>query len=219
MAQIFRRSTNTLARFSIVGGALLAGVLLTLLMVVVPRSPWVTDVGVIKEQVVPFSHKHHVSGLGIDCRYCHFSVEQTAFAGIPAVKTCMTCHSQIWTEAPILEPIRESWRTDKAIQWVRIHDLPDFVYFNHSIHVRKGVGCVTCHGQVDQMPLMWKENSLNMEWCLECHRQPEKFIRPRAYVFRMDWQPPSDQLALGESLIKEYHIDKSKMTNCSICHR
>lgn len=219
MAQIFRRSTNVLAKFSIVVGALVVGGLLSLLIFVIPRSPWVTDVGVAKEQVVPFSHKHHVGGLGLDCRYCHFSVEQTAFAGIPAVKTCMTCHSQIWTEAPILEPIRESWRTDKAIKWVRIHDLPDFVYFNHSIHVRKGVGCVTCHGRVDQMPLMKKENSLNMEWCIGCHRQPEKFIRPRAYVFRMDWQPPSDQLALGKSLIKKYHIDKSKMTNCSICHR
>jgi hypothetical protein len=218
MAQIFRRSTNTLAKFSIVGGGLLAGGLLALAMVIA-RSPWVNDVGAAKEQVVPFSHKHHVSGLGIDCRYCHISVEQTAFAGIPAVKTCMTCHSQIWTEAPILEPIRESWRTDKAIEWIRIHDLPDFVYFNHSIHVKKGVGCVTCHGRVDQMPLMWKVNSLDMQWCLECHRQPEKFIRPREYVFRMDWQPPGDQLALGESLIKEYHIDKSKMTNCSICHR
>jgi hypothetical protein len=218
MAQIFRRSSNTLAKFSIVGGGLLAGGLLALAMVIA-RSPWVNDVGAAKEQVVPFSHKHHVSGLGIDCRYCHISVEQTAFAGIPAVKTCMTCHSQIWTEAPILEPIRESWRTDKAIEWIRIHDLPDFVYFNHSIHVKKGVGCVTCHGRVDQMPLMWKVNSLDMQWCLECHRQPEKFIRPREYVFRMDWQPPGDQLALGESLIKEYHIDKSKMTNCSICHR
>ncbi len=218
MAQIFRRSSNTLAKFSIVGGALLAGGLLTLVMVIA-RSPWVNDIGAIKEQVVPFSHKHHVSGLGIDCRYCHISVEQTAFAGIPAVKTCMTCHSQIWTEAPILEPIRESWRTDKAIQWVRIHDLPDFVYFNHSIHVKKGVGCATCHGRVDQMPLMWKVNSLDMQWCLECHRQPERFIRPREQVFRMDWEPPSDQLAQGAALVKEYHINKSKMTDCSICHR
>jgi hypothetical protein len=218
MAQIFRPSVNTLAKFSIVGGGLLAGGLLTLVMVIA-RSPWVNNVGVAHEQIVPFSHKHHITGLGIDCRYCHSSVEDVAFAGIPPTKTCMTCHSQIWTEAAILEPVRASYRTDKSLEWVRVHDLPDFVYFNHSIHVKKGVGCVTCHGQVDQMPLMWKENSLDMEWCLGCHRQPEKFIRPREYVFRMDWQPPSDQLALGASLIKEYHIDKSKMTNCSICHR
>ena len=218
MAQIFHPSFKVISRASIVAFVIvfaLAGYVAAEMY----RSGYMTNQEIPREQIVPFSHEHHYNGLGIQCAYCHTSAENSSFAGIPPTHTCMTCHSQIWTEAPILEPIRESWRTDKAIQWIRLHDLPDFVYFNHSIHVKKGVGCVTCHGRVDQMPLMMKANSLDMQWCLECHRQPEKFIRPREYVFRMDWQPPSDQLALGESLIKEYHIDKSKMTNCSICHR
>ncbi len=218
MAQIFHHKTNILSKASIVvGGLLVAGGLA--LVLGLARSPYVNNVGVSREQPVPFSHKHHINGLGIDCRYCHISVEETAFAGIPAVKTCMTCHSQIWTEAPILEPIRASYRTDKAIEWLRVHDLPDFVYFNHSIHVRKGVGCESCHGRVDQMPLMMKAYSLDMQWCLECHKQPEKFIRPREHVFQMGWKPDGNQLELGKKLIGDYHIDKAKMTNCSICHR
>lgn len=218
MAQIFPQKTNILSKVSIVVGGLLAAGGLALVMGLA-RSPYVNMVGVSREQPVPFSHKHHVNGLGIDCRYCHTSVEDTAFGGIPAVKTCMTCHSQIWTEAPILEPIRASYRTDKAIEWLRVHDLPDFVYFNHSIHVRKGVGCETSHGRVDRMPLMMKVNSLDMEWCIQCHKQPEKFIRPREAVFQMGWKPEGDQLALGEKLIGDHHIDKAKMLNCSICHR
>lgn len=218
MAQIFPSKMNILSKASIVIGAVLAGGGLALILGLA-RSPYVNMVGVPREQPVPFSHKHHVNGLGIDCRYCHTSVEEVAFAGIPPVKTCMTCHSQIWTEAPLLEPIRASYRTDKAIEWIRVHDLPDFVYFNHSIHVRKGVGCVSCHGRVDQMPLMMKANSLDMQWCLECHKQPEQYLRPREAVFLMDWKPEGDQLALGASLLKEYHIDKAKLLNCSICHR
>jgi hypothetical protein len=218
MAQIFPSKMNILSKASIVIGAILAGGGLALVLGLA-RSPYVNMVGIPRDQPVPFSHKHHVNSLGIDCRYCHTSVEEVAFAGIPAVKTCMTCHSQIWTEAPILEPIRESYRTDKAIQWVRVHDLPDFVYFNHSIHVRKGVGCASCHGRVDQMPLMMKANSLDMQWCIACHKQPEQQLRPREAVFQMDWKPEGDQLALGEKLIKDYHVDKAKMLNCSICHR
>ena len=218
MAQIFHSKMNILSKVSIVVGAVLAGGVLTLLLGLA-RSPYVNNVGVPMEQPVPFSHKHHVNALGIDCRYCHTSVEEIAFAGIPAVKTCMTCHSQIWTEAPILEPIRASYRTDKAIEWIRLHDLPDFVYFNHSIHVRKGVGCVSCHGRVDQMPLMMKANSLDMQWCIACHKNPEQNLRPREAVFQMDWKPEGDQLALGKDLVRDYHIDKAKLLNCSICHR
>jgi len=218
MAQIFPSKMNILSKASIVIGAVLAGGGLIVLLGLA-RSPYVNMVGVPREQPVPFSHKHHVNALGIDCRYCHTSVEEVAFAGIPAVKTCMTCHSQIWTEAPVLEPIRASYRTDKAIEWIRVHDLPDFVYFNHSIHVRKGVGCVSCHGRVDQMPLMMKANSLDMQWCIACHKHPEQQLRPREAVFQMDWKPEGDQLALGASLIKEYHIDKAKLLNCSVCHR
>ena len=164
-----------------------------------------------------------MTGVGIDCRYCHTSVEESSFANIPPVETCMTCHSQIWTESPLLEPIRESYRTGNPIEWVRVHDLPDFVYFNHSIHVHKGIGCQTCHGQVDQMPLMWKVNTLNMEWCLECHRAPEKYVRPREEVFNMAWNPMDErghtvsQAVLGAQLVQDYDINPS--TDCSTCHR
>lgn len=218
MPQIFHPSTNTFSKLSIFGAVFFLAALLWVI-VAISRSSYVTQTEVAREQPVPFSHKHHVGGLGIDCRYCHTSVEEVAFAGIPPTKTCMTCHSQIWSDSPMLEPVRESFRTDRSLEWIRVHDLPDFVYFNHSIHVKKGVGCVSCHGRVDQMPLVWKAHSLDMEWCLECHRHPEQFVRSREYVLRMDWQPAGEQLALGETLVKEYHIDKSKLTNCSTCHR
>jgi len=218
MPQIFHPSTNTFSKVSIFGAVFFLAALLWA-VAAISRSSYVTQTQVAREQPVPFSHKHHVNGLGIDCRYCHTSVEDVAFAGIPATKTCMTCHSQIWADSPMLAPVRESFKTDKSLEWTRVHDLPDFVYFNHSIHVKKGIGCVSCHGQVDQMPLMWKAHSLDMEWCLECHRQPERFVRPRETVFRMDWQPAGEQLELGASLLKQYHINKSILTNCSTCHR
>ena len=181
------------------------------------RSGYVTQAGVPREQPVPFSHQHHVGGIGLDCRYCHTTVETAAFANIPPTKTCMNCHSQIWSTSPTLEPVRDSFRTDKSIQWTRVHDLPDFAYFNHSIHVNKGVGCSTCHGQVDRMPLVWQHASLQMEWCLECHRHPEKYVRPRDQVFNMAYEPPPDQIALGRALVKEYKI--LSLTHCSTCHR
>ena len=219
MAQIFHPSTNTFSKFSIFGAVFFLALVLMLFGMVI-RSPYATQVGVVREQPAPFSHKHHVSGLGIDCRYCHTSVEESAFAGIPDTKTCMTCHSQIWRDSPMLEPIRESFRTDRSLEWTRVHDLPDFVYFDHSIHLNKGVSCVTCHGQVEQMPLMWRENTLHMEWCLRCHRAPEEFIRPTKYVFDMQWHSEIDQTTLGKELVEAYNIDGSqKLTNCSICHR
>ena len=157
--------------------------------------------------------------MGIDCRYCHTTVEVSAFAGVPPTETCMTCHSQIWTEAPILEPVRASFRDNKPIEWNRVHDLPDFVYFNHSIHVNQGIGCQSCHGQVDQMPLMKKAHTLNMEWCLDCHRDPAQFIRPRDQVFNMNYEYPANQETLGKSLVADYDVRTSQLTNCSICHR
>lgn len=220
MAQIFPSSMNTLARASIIGGVLLLGVVGAAGMAFY-RSPFVTRVGMAREQTVPFSHKHHVDGLGIDCRFCHTSVEDNAFAGIPPTETCMTCHSQVWTEAPMLAPVRESWATGEPLEWVRVNDLPDFVYFNHSIHVAKGIGCVTCHGQVDQMPLMSKGQTLHMQWCLQCHKAPEKFIRPKEEVFNMKWRPSGEesQLEMGSRLVEEYDINKQQLTNCSVCHR
>ncbi len=219
MAQIFHPSTNTIFRLSIFGGGILLAALV-MALAEINRSSYVTEVGVARLQPVPFSHKHHVADDGIDCRYCHTSVEDTAFAGLPPTQTCMNCHSQIWADSPILEPVRESLRTGKAIQWTRVHNLPGYVYFDHSIHVKKGIGCSTCHGRVDEMPLTWRQHSLYMEWCLECHRAPERFVRPRRYVFSMDWQPPEDQLTLGRKLVKEYKIQSARfLTSCSTCHR
>ncbi len=216
MAQIFHPSTNTISRVSIglVVGLVLGGFYLLNLY---NRSSYVTQANVVRAQPVPFSHKHHVNALGIDCRYCHESVEQSATAGIPPTHTCMTCHSQIWARSPMLEPVRESYRTNKPLEWTRVHDLPDFAYFNHSIHVAQGIGCSTCHGQVDQMPLMWRHATLHMEWCLECHRSPQQFIRPREEVFNMKWEPPDDQLHQGLKLVAEYGVESK--TSCSVCHR
>jgi hypothetical protein len=219
MAQIFHRRTNVLAKVSIFGAVFILAGIGTVLWIFF-FSSWVTMVNVPRTQPVPFSHKHHVGDDGIDCRYCHTSVETSSFAGIPPTQTCMNCHSQLWTESPMLEPVRASFRTGQSLEWVRVNNLPGFVYFNHSIHVNKGVGCVTCHGRVDQMPLTWRANTLYMDWCLECHRNPERFIRPRKYVFSMDWQPTEDQLAMGRRLVKEYKIQSVRvLTSCSTCHR
>lgn len=216
MAQLFHRSTNTLAKLSIYGTVfLLAGLAWAGYALV--GSDYMTGVGVPREQQVPFSHKHHVQGLGIDCRYCHTAVETSAMAGIPPTETCMTCHSQVWTDTPMLEPVRESYRTGRPLEWLRVHDLPDFVYFNHSVHLKKGIGCTTCHGQVDQMPLMWNVHRLEMAWCLDCHRQPERYVRPRDRVFDVSWTPPADQLEMGKRLVEEYNIQR--LTYCSTCHR
>ena len=218
MAQIFPESANWAAKASILAGLLLAATVLGILLNI-NRIHYVNRVNIALDQPVPFSHKHHVTGLGIDCRYCHTSVEHGAFAGIPPTETCMTCHSQIWTEAPNLEPVRTSWRENKPIEWNKVHDLPDFVYFDHSIHLAKGVGCQTCHGQVDQMPLMWKVNSLNMEWCIECHKNPEKFVRPKEQVFSMTYRKPNNQEELGAQLVADYNIQTEQLLNCSVCHR
>jgi len=218
MSQIFHHSTNTIARVSIFGTVFgIAGGLW--LMLELNRSSYVTDVGVAKEQPVPFSHAHHVGGMGVDCRYCHTAVETSAQAGTPTTKTCMNCHAQIWSQSPTLEPVRSSLRSGQSIEWVKVNDLPDFVYFNHSAHVNKGVACVTCHGRVDRMPLMWQHASLQMEWCLDCHRQPEKYVRPKAEVFNVAWEPPSDWVANGKGreLVKQYGI--KPRTSCSTCHR
>jgi len=166
---------------------------------------------------VQFSHAHHVGGIGIDCRYCHTSVETAASASIPPTQTCMNCHSQIWAQSPYLEPVRASMQSGASIEWIRVHDLPDFVYFNHSIHVKKGMGCETCHGRIDQMPGIQQVNSLQMEWCLDCHREPEKYVRPRAAVFTMGYEPAGDQGEIGRQLVQEYNI--KSLTSCSTCHR
>jgi hypothetical protein len=219
MPQVFHPSANTLSRLTIYGSVviLLGPVVLAYLVL---RSPYQTKVGVIPPQPVPFSHEHHVSGLGIDCRYCHTTVETSSFAGLPPTHTCMTCHSQIWTTSPILQPVRTSLAENQPLVWKRVHNLPDFVYFHHAIHVQKGVGCSSCHGHVEQMPLMWKAEPMTMEWCLNCHRNPAPHLRERDEVFQMDWKPPEGpQLAQGRERVQRYQIELDRLTNCSVCHR
>ena len=222
MPQIFHHSTNTLAKLSIFGAIF---ILLAAMWVLaeINRSSYNTGQYIERQQPVQFSHKHHTGDDGIDCRYCHTSVETSNSAGMPSTQTCMNCHSQIWSDSPYLEPVRESYKTGVPIEWTRVHDLPDYVYFNHSIHVAKGVGCASCHGQVDEMPLMYQASSLQMEWCLQCHREPEKFIRPKDKIFDMKWrlQNKSEQeLAEAVRWKQDYRIpDSQTLTSCSTCHR
>ena len=219
MPQIFHHSTNALAKISIYG-AIFVVVAALWATVELNRSAWNTGQWLERQQPVQFSHKHHVGDDGIDCRYCHTGVETSATAGIPPTKTCMTCHSVLFNDSGYLEPVRESYRTDSSIQWVKVHRLADYVYFNHSIHVNKGVGCSSCHGRVDQMPLVFQANTLLMEWCLDCHRNTEKVLRPMDKVFDMTWTAPANQAELG----KKYHADRdirstTELTSCSTCHR
>ena len=216
MPQVFPRSSNSIARLSILGAVLTLG-LIGAITYIVARSPLATGQGVPPEQPVPFSHAHHSGGDGIDCRYCHQSAEYSAVAGVPPTETCINCHKQIWLNSPNLEVVRQSFQSKQPIQWTRVHDLPDFVYFNHSIHVKKGIGCSTCHGEVNRMQLTWQVAPLNMQWCVDCHTAPEKYVRPREQIYNMQWTPGPNQLEEGARLVKEYDIQKK--VYCSTCHR
>ncbi len=215
MAQLFHRRFGFLFRLGTI-----AAVLVALCSIFLWRAATAYPTGLhdALEQPVPFSHKHHVGDDGIDCRYCHTSVEQSKFAGIPPLTTCMTCHSQLYTDQPPLAPLVAAFRSGMPLHWKRLYKLPDFVYFNHSIHIAKGVGCASCHGQIDAMPLTARVAPLTMQWCLDCHRNPAQHLRPRAEVFNLHWHPDS-QLALGRKLVRDYHIDTHRLTDCSICHR
>ena len=215
MSQIFKPSTNTLAKVTLFG-AIFFLLLSVWILVSLNRSAYATRQTITRAQPVPFSHDHHTEAMGISCLYCHTSVEESAFAGVPPTATCMNCHKLIWNDSPMLEPVRESFRTGEPIQWARVNDLPDFVYFNHSIHVTKGMGCVTCHGRVDKMPLLRQAVSLQMEWCLECHRAPQDFVRPRSEILNMEWVA-DDQSVLGAQLVEDYNIQS--LLSCSVCHR
>lgn len=218
MAQIFPPVANTIARVSLVAAILLPGVAL-LAGSTISRAPYNTKVDNPIDQPVPFSHKHHVEELGLDCRFCHTSVETSAKAGLPPTETCMGCHSQIWTNSPLLEPVRQSWETGEPIRWNLIHSLPDFAYFDHSIHVNKGIGCTECHGPVHEMQITYRAKAFTMAWCLDCHRRPEAFIRPKEDVMNIRYVRPKNQLEVGRKLVKEYGIKKQQLTDCSICHR
>ncbi len=219
MPRYFPPYTNVIARYSLFGVFLiLSGTLL--LALISGRSSYGTGQAIARVQPVPFSHEHHAGELGIDCRYCHTTVETSTYAGMPPTKTCMNCHSQIWVGSDMLAPVRNSYRDDVSLHWKRIYNLPGFVYFDHSIHVHKGVGCSSCHGRVDLMPFTYQVPSLLMEWCLDCHRDPAQHLRPREAVFDMNWLPPSDQAERGRDLMRKYHVkDARQLTSCSECHR
>lgn len=221
MAQVFGKSSNSFSRASVIIG--FCGFFCSWGVVyAVFWSPYTTYQNIPLAQPVPFSHKHHVSSLGLDCRYCHTSVETSSFAGLPPTETCMTCHSRVWTDAQILAPVRASLATDQPLHWNRVNQLPDFVFFNHSIHVNKGVGCSSCHGEVDQMPITWKAHALYMRWCLDCHGSPEKYLRPADQIYNTEWKAPPDQEALGRKLIAQYDISTNRLQqlrDCSMCHR
>jgi len=217
MPQIFKHNANSLARMSIVLGVITLGAVGGALFELIADSEYATRQNDIREQPIPFSHAHHVGSMGIECRYCHTSVENSDYAVVPPTKTCMNCHSQIWINSPTLEPVRESYRTNESIRWTKVYDLPDYVYFNHSIHIKKGVGCETCHGRVDKMALTYQNPTLQMRWCLDCHRAPEKYVRPREFITKMGYEPAEPQETLGPKLVKEYHIQK--LETCWTCHR
>jgi hypothetical protein len=220
MPQIFPRSANTIAKVSLIGSFLLVLAVVWLCLLFI-RSSYGTDAGVVRVQPVPFSHEHHVGVLGIDCRYCHTTVEHSSYATFPPTKTCMNCHSQIWVGSEMLAPVRDSYRTGRSLKWHRVYNLPGFVYFDHSIHVHKGVGCTTCHGRIDEMPFTYQVPSLLMEWCLDCHRNPSRHLRPQSEIFNVKWQPPADQQERGRELAEnEYHLrDTRFLTSCTVCHR
>jgi hypothetical protein len=235
VAPVFPPGANALVRWSMLGGGALAFAVVSMASALY-WSPVTTNVNVAKEQPVPFSHQRHVQGNGLDCRYCHTTVETSSFAGIPPTETCMTCHSQILTDQPMFAPILKSWQTGKSMEWTRLNDMPDFVYFDHSIHINKGIGCNHCHSnetaKIEEMPLTVKAQSFRMSWCLDCHKDPSKYIRPKSEVFNMAWEPGSrdakstleqfgfdSQHELGEHLVEDYNVEVEQLTNCSICHR
>ncbi len=222
---IFRPSANVLMNAALIG-ALALGVILLLAIWVVPVIGYNTQERFAPEQPIPFSHKHHVSGLGLDCRYCHTMVEKSANAGMPSTATCMTCHSQIWTNAAMLAPDRESLAENMPIRWTRVYTLPDYVYFDHSIHIAKGVGCTECHGPIGDMAMTWKAQPLYMSWCIACHRDPAPHLRPREEVFNPDWhRTPSTPS--GRELMAQYNVNTQRsatsveapLSDCGICHR
>lgn len=213
----FPPEANAVSRLSLVLLILFSIVALSFTMVY-RHSPMATGEGAEIVQPIPFSHQHHVQGLGLDCRYCHSSVDKSSQAGFPDTATCLGCHSKIWADANMLAPIRESGRNKTPLHWFRVNRLPDYVFFDHSIHVNKGIGCVSCHGAVSKMPRVVQQRSFLMRDCLECHSAPEKYLRPISEIFNEGWLP-SDQNSLGEELIHVNQVHPPPITNCMACHR
>jgi hypothetical protein len=216
--QLFRPSANVIVRAILITGALFPFAAIGVTYGIM-NSAYVTGQNVIRAQPIPFSHKHHYAELGIHCLYCHAGVEKSPFAGLPATQICMSCHSQVWTNAAMLAPVRESLAANRPIRWNRVHVLPAYVYFDHSVHVAKGVGCGTCHGRVDQMALTSQAAPLTMGWCVDCHSNPAPNLRPQDQIFNMAWEPPPDQDRAGNELLKANRIDPNRLIECSTCHR
>jgi predicted CXXCH cytochrome family protein len=216
---LFPRWTNTVSKV-MAGLALLVPALAIGGIWYTARTPFQTGERVDIDQPVQFDHRHHNWEQGIDCRYCHTAVESSANAGIPSTTVCIGCHGQVWNRSPRLEPVRKAFFEEKPIEWAKVHDLPEFVYFNHSIHVNKGVGCAQCHGRVDQMPTVHQYASLTMSWCLECHRNPGPNLRPLEEVTSMTWQPPAgeaERTKLAQDLVEKLNVHPRQA--CDTCHR
>jgi hypothetical protein len=216
MASVFPPWANTAFRVAVGAAALGAAGAVAAPMIWV-RTPWARGQWEVADQPVEFDHRHHNRDDGMDCRYCHNTVDRAATAGIPSTDKCMGCHNQIWSQSPMLEVVRRSYFSGAPIPWNRVHQVPGFAYFNHAIHVSKGFGCSTCHGRVDRMPAVFQVASLTMGWCLDCHRNPEQYIRPIGEVTNMAWSAGDQQSALGQRLVGELGI--RKLTGCSTCHR
>ncbi|MCL6623824.1 MAG: cytochrome c family protein [Fimbriimonadales bacterium] len=216
MPQVFSPASNVLARASVPFGILL---IIAAWLIGANITPYTHRLGVAIDQPAPFSHKHHFKELGIDCRYCHTTVEESRFAGIPPTETCMTCHSQIWTNSPLLQVVRESYLTNTPVRWNRVNETPDFVFFDHSIHIARGVSCFTCHGAVDEMNLTFKPIAFQMVWCLDCHRNPERFLRPKDQVVNPNYSAGPQQTQIGAQLVEKYKINKVQIQDCWVCHR
>lgn len=217
MANLFPDGSDALLRVGLVC-VFLAGAALVLVPTIYVRTPFHTHQLFPVGQPVEFDHRHHVQDDGIDCRYCHNQVERAPMAGLPSASTCMGCHGQIWQQSPMLEPVRRSYFSGMPIPWKLVTDIPGYVYFNHAVHVNKGIGCEECHGRVDQMARVYKAFPMNMEWCLSCHRSPEKHLRPLSEITTMGWKPlPGDARALQAQLAKRYHVER--LTDCTVCHR
>ncbi len=218
MTQIFSPVADTWLRLFLLGSvAVLAGG--TVGIIGFARSAYITSTEVRPAQPVPFSHRHHAGELGIDCRYCHSGVKSAPQAGLPPTETCMSCHSEIWTNSTMLAPVRQSLASNTPIQWTRVAKLPDYVFFRHDVHIAKGVGCVSCHGRIDKMALTYRENSFTMDFCLDCHRDPVPQLRPQDRIADMTWKPSADARAAGAAIAAREGVRLGELTHCYVCHR
>lgn len=218
MAQIFSPVADTWLRLFLIGGLSLAGGSIVA-AVGFAHSAYMTDTDIRPHQPVPFSHRHHAGELGIDCRYCHSNVEVGPQAGLPPTETCITCHSQIWTNASMLEPVQKSLANNTPIPWTRVAKLPDYVFFRHDIHIAKGVGCENCHGRIDRMALTYRAKAFTMKFCIDCHRDPAPHLGPPDHITDMAWTPPADARRAGDAIAAHEGIRFGELTHCYVCHR